>query len=122
MVFMSSFPSVVFIKGIAALRTEFRRIFRILRFPAAFVAAVKQSAGRLGLPALRTELSFIHGAAGTAPAVCLRLRLAALCAEISFIFRTAGTDPSILFRLWSAALRAKLAFVYSAAGTSPILG
>ena len=60
---MISSDLVAVVKYIAALRTELRRMMRILRLPATLVALVNRCSFRLFSSALLTELPLIHCAA-----------------------------------------------------------
>ena len=53
---------IVVVEYIAALRTELRRIMRILRLPAALVTSVKRCTFGLLSSALLTELTLIYRA------------------------------------------------------------
>ncbi len=60
---------IAFIEGIAAFRTEFRRMGRIFRLPAAFIALIKPGSCRFGFPAFRAEPALIHRSAGAYPSL-----------------------------------------------------
>ena len=86
------------VKRVAALGTEFRRVGRIVRLPAALVAFVLRRAGRARSAALGAELALVHRAAAARPAVGRggRLRLAAVAAEFSGVARlAAGARPGV---------------------------
>ena len=85
---------IVIVKRVAALRTEFRRILRVFRFPAALVAAIKGRAFGLFRSALRAELSFVDCAARAGPAAFVRrLFRAAFGTEVSGNDCAAGAFP-----------------------------
>ena len=60
--------NVILVKRIAAVRTEFRRVGRILWFPSAFVTAIMRLCSGLGRSAVGTESACVHGTAGAGPA------------------------------------------------------
>ena len=86
---------VPIVKGVAAFRAELGRMRGVRRLPAAFVALVLGHAGGLFRPALGAEFTLVHRSAGTGPAVRGRLGLAALRAELSSSRRTAGALPAL---------------------------
>ena len=107
---------VAVVKRIAALGAELRRMCRISRFPAAFVALILRDTGRLGFAAFGAELALIHRAAAARPAVCLYFWLfcAAFGAELSGCRRAAlrafpASCRRLRLRLFAAAVRAEIA-------------
>ena len=64
---------VLAVKDIPAFRTEFRRVLRIVRLPATFVALIKGSALGLFTAAFGAELALVNRTAGAGPTVIGRL-------------------------------------------------
>lgn len=91
------FLNISTIKGVATLRTELRRIRRILRLPSTFITLILRNSCWFRFSALGTESPFIPGAAGAGPeTVCCWFRFPAFGAELSFISRSAaGAGPTI---------------------------
>lgn len=93
------FLFIAFIKYIAAFRAEFRRIMRICRLPAAFIASINRSSCRAGFPAFHTEFPLIDCTAAANPTFFrLRARLTAVFTELPAVCCTAFTDPSTCCR------------------------
>ena len=82
---------VVFVKGIAALGTEPRRILRVFGLPTAFITLVKQRPFRLLCAAVAAELALVHCSARTGPAFFYRLWQSTLTAELTGGLSTATT-------------------------------
>ena len=55
----------------SAFGAELRRMRRVSRLPAAFVALILRDTGRLGFAAFGAELTLIHRAAAARPAIHL---------------------------------------------------
>ncbi len=107
---------IAVVKRIAALGAELRRMCRISRFPAAFVALILRDAGGLGFATLGAEFALIHRTAGARPAVYLRFWFfcAAFRAELSACRRAAlrafpASCRWLRLRLFAAAVRAEIA-------------
>lgn len=87
---------VVVVKAVTALRTELRRICRVVGLPTALVALIYCRL-RLWFAAILTELSRIFRSARTGPTACrLRLWCAAIRTEPSDIAAvTARASPAL---------------------------
>ena len=92
------------VERIAALRAEFRRIFGILRLPAAFVAFIGWYARRLWIAAVPAEPTLVDRSARASPAVRYRLQLSAIHAEFARISGF-GASKSSLFNISSISER-----------------
>ena len=92
---------IVIVEYISAFGTELRRISRILRLPAAFIAAVERCALRFFCAATLAEFTLVHRAARTSPASLVsRFRRTAFGTEFSGSHGSALAFPSACRRLW----------------------
>ena len=118
---------IVFIEPVAALGTEFRRIFRVFRLPTALIAAVERCALGLFAAAVLAEFSLVHRSARAGPAGFVRrLGRAALRTELRRILRIFRLPSALVTlikrfscRLLGSAFRTEFALVDCAAGTYP---
>lgn len=114
---------ILIIEWIAAFGAEFGRILRIIRCPAAFVAAIERRACGLLCTTFCAKLALVHRSAGASPAFIRWFRRTALRAELASNRRSTGAFPGIAYRLWllGTALGAELAGDRRSTGTLPTL-